>query len=81
MEHNAATNQIVVFVKVDETFMRYDSQGHLRLGQGQEMTSVPLRTIFFTFLALAYPGSPGQRAIKRVLLVGSKNALLTNAVI
>jgi len=38
MKHNAATNQIVVFVKVDMTFVVIQGQG-----QGQEMTSVPSR--------------------------------------
>jgi len=32
MKHNAATNQRVVFVRVDETFTTIDFQGHSRSG-------------------------------------------------
>jgi len=38
MKHNAATNQKVVFVKVDETFTTMTFKVILGQGQGQEMT-------------------------------------------
>jgi len=46
---SAASNQIVVFVKVDETDIHDDMtfkviRGH---GQGQEMTSVPCQDYFY----------------------------------
>ena len=50
MKHNAATNQIVVFVKVDETFMMMTFKVIQGQGQGQEMTSFPLGTIFIVFM-------------------------------
>jgi len=47
MKH-AATNQIVVFVKVDETFTKSDEDMTFKVirgqSQSQEMTSVPLET-------------------------------------
>ena len=41
MKHNAATNQIMVFVKVDETFTTMTFNVIRGQSQGQEMTSVP----------------------------------------
>jgi len=46
MKHNAATNQIVVFVKVDETFTTMTFKVIRGQGQGQEMTSVTFRDYF-----------------------------------
>ena len=49
MKHNAATNQIVVFVKVNETFTTIWLSGSSDQGQGQEMTWVPYLDYFLLY--------------------------------
>ena len=44
---SAATNEIVVFVRVNESFAKITFKVIRGQGQGEEMTSVPYRDYFF----------------------------------